>query len=82
MFTNMKIALSAAVILGVFAPVSAALAESDHEGRGGGYEGQSWHEIPLQNQYRMGVADDAYGSFGPANQQEDLSQWRKKSRSH
>jgi hypothetical protein len=82
MFTYMKIALAAAIILGVLGATSAARAESNHEGQGAVYQAQSWQEIPRQNQYRMGNADDAYGSFGPPSQQEDLSQSRKRNRGY
>jgi hypothetical protein len=82
MFTDMKIALAAAIVLGVLGATSAACAEWDNEGQHAAYQAQSWQEIPHQNQYRMGDNDDAYGSFGPPSQQEDLSQSRKGNRSH
>jgi hypothetical protein len=71
MFTNTKIALAAALILGT---ASAALAESDRDASASDAQFmREWREIHGNT--------GGYGYFASPTQQEDLSQSRKKGHS-
>ena len=76
MFTNTKIALAAALILG---SASAALATAG-ENAEGGTPAKSWHDMRQLN--HTPDADNSYGFGASSTDQEDPSQSRRKIRSH
>jgi hypothetical protein len=79
MFTNTKIALAAALVLGA---ASAALANDIETNPSTAQSVKEWQEFLGQNQKYMGNAGTGYGYVASPTQQEDLSQSGKKSRNH
>jgi opacity protein-like surface antigen len=79
MFTNMKIALAAALILGA---ASAALANDIDVNPSSAQSAREWAEYLGQNQKHTDNARTSYGYFASPSQQEDFSQSRNKSHNH
>ena len=84
MFTNTKIALAAALVLGT---ASAALANDSGENNMGGFEvpGSTVGVNPAYHANvfgKAGTAGRAYGYVAAPHRQEDPSQSRKKSRNY
>jgi hypothetical protein len=77
MFTNTKIALAAALVLGA---ASAALANDIETNPSTAQSEREWKEYLGQSQKHKGNAGASYGYFG--SQQDDLSQSGKKNRNH
>jgi hypothetical protein len=77
MFTNTKIALAAALILGCG---SAALANDIETNPSTAQSVREWNEYLGQSQKHMGNAGVGYGYFASPNGQEDPSQSGKKNR--
>jgi hypothetical protein len=78
MFTNAKIALAAALMLGA---ASAALANDIDTNPSEAQSSREWAEYLGQNQKHMANARIGYGYASPT-QQEDLSQSRKNGHNH
>jgi hypothetical protein len=79
MFTDTKIALAAALILG---SASAALANDIETNPSTAQSVREWNEYLGQSQKHMGNAGTSYGYFASPNRQEDPSQSGRKSRNH
>jgi hypothetical protein len=77
MFTNTKIALAAALILG---SASAALANDIETNPSTAQSVREWNEYLGQSQQHKGNAGTSYGYFASPNGREDSSQSGRKSR--